>query len=77
MTQEQLANLTHVTRQTIAAIENNRYPPSLELAFKISNTFGLPICGVFSYGTTDEFQNIHVLMGVNTLQQTDNTNLII
>ena len=74
MTQEQLANLTNVTRQTIAAIENNKYSPSLELAFKISDTFELPICGVFSYGITDKFQNIHGLMGVNTLQQTDNAN---
>ncbi len=59
MTQEQLANKTHVTRQTIAAIENNKYSPSLELAFKIADTFGLPLCKVFSYGTTDAFKDIH------------------
>ena len=59
MTQEQLANKTLVTRQTIAAIENNKYSPSLELAFKISDTFELSICKVFSYGTSDSFEDIH------------------
>ncbi len=59
MTQEQLANLTYVTRQTIAAIENNKYSPSLELALKISDAFNLPICEVFSYGAGDTFQNVH------------------
>lgn len=59
MTQEQLANATQVTRQTIAAIENNKYSPSLELAFKIADVFGLPICEVFSYGTTDAFWDVH------------------
>lgn len=59
MTQEQLANITQVTRQTIAAIENNKYSPSLELAFKISDAFELPICSVFSYGSSDTFVNIH------------------
>ena len=63
MTQEQLANITQVTRQTIAAIENNKYSPSLELAFKISEAFELPICKVFSYGTDDKFQNIHDVEG--------------
>ena len=63
MTQEQLANKTQVTRQTIAAIENNKYSPSLELAFKISGAFKLPICSVFSYVTSDRFQNIHEVEG--------------
>ncbi len=63
MTQEQLANIVQVTRQTIAAIENNKYSPSLELAFKISDTFELPICEVISYGVSDRYQNIHELRG--------------
>ena len=63
MTQEQLANKTQVTRQTIAAIENNKYSPSLELAFKISDTFNLSICEIFSYGISDSFQNIHEVGG--------------
>lgn len=49
MTQEQLAEKASVTRQTIAAIENNKYSPSLELAFKISDIFNKPIGDVFLY----------------------------
>jgi putative transcriptional regulator len=49
MTQEQLADRASVTRQTIAAIENNRYSPSLELAFKIADIFNKSIGDVFSY----------------------------
>jgi putative transcriptional regulator len=57
MTQEQLAQITQVTRQTIAAIESNKYSPSLELAFKISDAFELPIGEVFSYGATENLQS--------------------
>ena len=60
MTQEQLAALTQVTRQTIAAIENNKYSPSLELAFKIADAFSLPICYVFSFGSGDSYENVHM-----------------
>ena len=56
MTQEQLANITCVTRQTIAAIENNKYSPSLELAFKIADTFDVPIGAVFSYAEGDDIR---------------------
>jgi putative transcriptional regulator len=63
MTQEQLAHKTQVTRQTIAAIENNKYSPSLELAFKISDVFKLPICEVFSYGSSDNFEDLHKIKG--------------
>ncbi len=59
MTQEQLANIAEVTRQTIAAIEGNKYSPSLELAYKIADAFHLPICDVFSYGTSDFHEDIH------------------
>lgn len=47
MTQQQLAELVGVTRQTIIAIEANRYAPSLELAFKIAQAFNLPLEEVF------------------------------
>lgn len=63
MTQEQLANIAQVTRQTIAAIENNKYSPSLELAFKISEAFDLPICDVFSYGISGSFEDLHKVEG--------------
>ncbi|KXK27357.1 MAG: DNA-binding transcriptional repressor PuuR [candidate division WS6 bacterium OLB20] len=49
MTQEELASKVGVTRQTIIAIEKNRYSPSLELAFKIAAVFGVPLDHVFSY----------------------------
>ena len=49
MTQEQLAEKTGVTRQTIIAIENAKYSPSLDLAFRIAHTFGAPLEEVFIY----------------------------
>jgi putative transcriptional regulator len=49
MTQQQLADKTGVTRQTIIAIESGRYAPSLPLAFMIAQTFGVSIEDVFQY----------------------------
>ncbi len=49
MTQQELADRVGVTRQTIIATESGRYAPSLPLAFKIAQTFGLPIEQVFQY----------------------------
>lgn len=49
MTQQALAEKTGVSRQTIIAIEAGKYAPSLELAFKIADAFGVPIGEVFSY----------------------------
>lgn len=49
MTQQQLADLVGVTRQTIIAIENAKYYPSLELAFRIARVFGLPLEAVFVF----------------------------
>jgi putative transcriptional regulator len=49
MTQEELAKKVGVTRQTINAIEKNKYSPSLELAFKIALIFGKNLSEVFSY----------------------------
>jgi putative transcriptional regulator len=51
MTQAQLAEKVGVTRQTINAIEQNKYSPSLETAFKIADALGVTIIDVFSYGT--------------------------
>ena len=47
MTQQELAKITGVTRQTIAAIENGKYSPSLELAFLVAHAFGVSIEEVF------------------------------
>ena len=49
MTQQELADKVGVTRQTIVAIENAKYSPSLELAFKIAWVFSLPLEEVFAY----------------------------
>ena len=49
MTQQQLAEKVGVTRQTIIAIEQGKYSPSLELAFRIALVFGVPLGEVFSY----------------------------
>lgn len=50
MTQQQLADKVGVTRQTIVALEKGNYSPSLELAFRISRAFNLPLEEVFFYG---------------------------
>ncbi len=47
MTQQQLAQLVGVTRQTINAIEAAKYSPTLELAFRIAKAFNVPLDGVF------------------------------
>jgi putative transcriptional regulator len=49
MTQAQLADRIDVTRQTIIAIEQGRYSPSLEMAFQIAGVFGVPLDEVFGY----------------------------
>ncbi|MEE2565887.1 helix-turn-helix transcriptional regulator [Hyphobacterium marinum] len=49
MTQAELAEKTGVTRQTIIAIEQGRYSPSLEVAFLIARAFGVPLDAVFQY----------------------------
>jgi putative transcriptional regulator len=47
LTQEELAGLTEVTRQTINSIENGKYCPSTLLAFKISKALGKHIDDIF------------------------------
>ena len=49
LTQEQLAEKIEVTRQTVIAIESNKYLPSLGLAFKISEFFKVKIEDIFSH----------------------------
>lgn len=57
MTQQQLAEKVGVTRQTIIAMEQERYSPSLELAFRIALVFGVPLEAVFSYDAETEKSN--------------------
>jgi putative transcriptional regulator len=54
MTQKELADRVGVTRQTIVAIENAKYSPSLELAFRIAHVFGAPLEEVFAYNPKDD-----------------------
>lgn len=49
MTQAELADRLGVTRQTVIAIEQGRYSPSLEMAFQIARVFGVPLDDVFHY----------------------------
>jgi putative transcriptional regulator len=53
MTQQQLAEKVGVTRQTIIAIEGDKYSPSLEVAFRIAHVFGVPLEEVFQYESAD------------------------
>jgi putative transcriptional regulator len=49
MTQQGLADLILVTRQTVIAIEGDKYSPSLEVAFRIAHVFDVPLERVFQY----------------------------
>lgn len=54
LTQAQLAEAVGVTRQTIIAIEQGKYSPSLELAFQIAHVFAVPLDEVFQYPSGDQ-----------------------
>jgi putative transcriptional regulator len=58
MTQKDLADKTGVTRQTIVAIENGKYSPTLELAFRMARIFNVPLDEVFSYETKEDSNQI-------------------
>lgn len=49
MTQAELADEVGMTRQTIIAVEQGRYSPSLEVAFKIARALGVRLDDVFQY----------------------------
>ena len=49
MTQEKLAIKAGCTRQTIIALEQGKYVPSIELAFRIAKAFGAPLEEVFQF----------------------------
>ena len=49
MTQQELADRLGMTRQTVIAIEQDKYSPSLETAFKVARVFGVPLEQCFQY----------------------------
>ena len=49
MTQQELADQVGVTRQTVIAIEQDKYSPSLETAFKVAIALGVPLDQCFQY----------------------------
>jgi putative transcriptional regulator len=49
ITQQELADKVGVTRQTVIAIEQDKYSPSLETAFKVAGVLGVPIEQCFQY----------------------------
>jgi putative transcriptional regulator len=53
MTQAELADRIGVTRQTVIAIEQGRYSPSLEMAFLIARVFDVPLDEVFGYSDSE------------------------
>ena len=59
MTQQELARRSGCTRQTIHAIEAAKYGPSLELAFKVAEVFGVPLNEVFQYEVESEVDDRH------------------
>jgi putative transcriptional regulator len=54
LTQAELAERIGVTRQTVIAIEQGRYSPTLELAFQIAQVLGVPLDAVFQYPTSED-----------------------
>jgi putative transcriptional regulator len=54
MTQADLADRVGVTRQTIIAIEQGKYSPTLEMAFQIARVFGVGLDDVFNYPQAEE-----------------------
>jgi putative transcriptional regulator len=53
MSQQELADKVGVSRQTIIALEKNKYSPSLGLAFRIARVFGVALEDVFQYEVRD------------------------
>ena len=54
MSQQELAQLVGVRRETIVHLENNRYNPSLEMALKIAEIFQLPVEDIFQLNKEEQ-----------------------
>ena len=56
MTQQQLAEAVGVSRQTVNAIENNKYDPTLALAFQLARELGITVDELFMHGQSKDTQ---------------------
>src|SRR3546814_4878861 len=65
MTQGDLGERVGVTRQTIAAIEQGKYSPSLEVAFRIAHVFGKPLEAVFQWRSEEHTSELQSLMRIS------------
>lgn len=54
MSQEELANICNVSRQTVNAVEKSKYDPSLELAFRLAEHLGVSVDELFLYKGQEE-----------------------
>ena len=63
ITQAKLADRIGVTRQTIVALETNRYAPSLELAMKLAAVFGCPVDELFFWNDQEAAKQNYYLEG--------------
>ncbi|MDR0199082.1 MAG: helix-turn-helix transcriptional regulator [Streptococcaceae bacterium] len=54
LSQEDLARICHVSRQTVNAVENDKYDAELSLAFKLANALGSTVDDVFTYGAKEK-----------------------
>ena len=58
MTQEELANKAGCTRQTIIALEQGKYVPSIELAFRVARALNAPLEEVFQFEAPDKSEPV-------------------
>lgn len=56
LTQQELADLVSVSRQTIISLERGRYNPSIILAFKLAHVFGVSVEELFIYSEEDHYE---------------------
>lgn len=56
LTQQELADLVSVSRQTIISLERGRYNPSIILAFKLAHLFGITVEQLFIYSEEDKYE---------------------
>ena len=71
--QEDLARLTHSTRQSINAVENNKYDPSLDLAFKIAKALNVEVDDIFIKRNQSDEENFELWCEKYSCELCDNS----